>query len=70
MASFRMVLFPDPATPKIVFDSPRGRQKEMPFKTFLSSNAMATSSKVTAARVVQSVEVGDPSLRVGGAFIF
>src|ERR1700693_259167 len=47
-ASFRMRLLPDPATPNTAFVSPRGRWKETPRRTSLSSKAIATSSKIMA----------------------
>src|SRR6476646_8483865 len=43
-----MVLLPEPATPKIIFVSPRRRSKETPSSTGASSNAMETSSKIIA----------------------
>src|SRR5882762_7478893 len=45
--SFRMELFPDPATPKRALVSPRAREKETSLSTGLSSNARTTSSKTT-----------------------
>src|SRR5581483_3012885 len=43
-ASFRIVLLPEPATPKMALVSPRYSWNEMPSSTCLSSNAMDTSS--------------------------
>src|SRR5438105_8266861 len=48
-ASFRIVLLPEPATPKSALVSPRARRKEIPSSTTLRSNASSTSSKTTAS---------------------
>src|SRR5713226_6318538 len=48
-ASFRIVLLPDPAMPKIALVSPWASRKEMPFSTSLSSNCRTTSSNATAS---------------------
>src|SRR5437667_452350 len=45
--SFRIVLFPDPATPSSALVSPRFNSKETPSSTIWSSKVMATSSKMT-----------------------
>src|SRR6516165_131121 len=45
IASFRIVLFHDPAVPNKALASPRGKRKEMPSRTTWSSKAIATSSK-------------------------
>src|SRR5437588_5627063 len=44
--SFRIVLFPDPATPSRALVSPRLSSKETPSRTTWSSKLMATSSKI------------------------
>src|SRR5207302_7907226 len=49
IAILRIVLLPDPATPKIALVSPRGSWKEIPSRTILSSNEMETSSNTMAA---------------------
>src|SRR6185312_10964254 len=48
-ASLRIVLFPEPATPKRALVSPCGRRKEMLSSTTLSSNARVTFSKRMAS---------------------
>src|SRR3984885_7761337 len=65
-ASFRMRLLPDPATPNTAFVSPRGRWKETPRRTSLSSKAMATSSKIMAGAGSSSVFATEESGGRGG----
>ena len=48
-ASLRIVLLPEPATPKMALVSPCGRRKEMSSSTTLSSNARVTFSKRMAS---------------------
>src|ERR1700688_1234337 len=48
ITSFKIRLFPDPATPKRALVSPLVRRKETPRKTSLSPKPTATSSKTTA----------------------
>src|ERR671922_478840 len=67
--SFRMVLLPAPATPKIALVSPRASRKEIPLRTWLLSKLMATSSKTTASCVAHAVTTGERSISVGGAAI-
>src|SRR6476660_6070821 len=52
--SFRIVLLPDPATPRITLVSPRRNSKETPSSTGTPSKAMATSSKMIALCTVST----------------
>src|SRR5580698_1792084 len=68
-ASLRIVLFPEPATPKIALVSPFASWKEMSFKTVRPSNAIETLSKEMTGDREASVEVGRSSKVMGGAAI-
>src|SRR6266567_2642304 len=65
-ASFRIVLLPDPATPKSAFVSPKGRWNDTPRRTSLSSNERRTSSNTIAEPDGLSVTAATRSMgRVG-----
>src|ERR1700722_19049477 len=51
IASFKIRLFPEPATPKRALVSPLARRKETPRRTSFSPKPSATSSNTTAGEV-------------------
>src|SRR5258707_5978063 len=53
--SFRIVLLPEPATPRITLVSPRLSSKETPSRTGTSSKPRTTSSKMIALCTVSGV---------------
>src|SRR5690348_14983361 len=65
--SLRMVLFPEPATPKIALVSPLARRKEIPSSTRFSSNAIETFSNTTISAVPSGPDGVRCSIAAGGA---
>src|ERR1700674_3291534 len=65
IASLRIVLLPDPATPKIALVSPRSRRKDMSLRTTFSSKASETFSNTRIGDGAPSGTLEGCSVSVG-----